>query len=248
MNTCPHDVKLNEHCEGCLGDERDGWKHKPWFVFDTETTGLDVETDRIVQFGGLWVHNGEMTDRRLVTLNPGVNIPEGASRVHGITNEKVSDAPTFADIFPRVLGHFAKAEVVVTYNGARFDWPLLVNEAKRLGGTAEFDLHEATAETLFVDVLVQVKRNTIGRFWKGRGRHRLGAVAERMAITLPPGMRPHRADADAFVTGQILWITRDKLPHTALECAELLADRAKEQQKNYEKWRAEQAAAQGNTP
>jgi DNA polymerase III epsilon subunit-like protein len=255
--TCPHDIPLNEHCEDCLTEERDGWKHKPWFIFDLETTGVDPATDRICQLGGVWMLNGEMTDRRLVTINPGVPIPEGASRVHGITDERVAQAPTFAEVFPKVLEHFRRAEVVLTYNGSRFDWPLL--EAQRLDldeemremqvgvGTYEYRLHEAVAETLFVDVLTQVRRKSVGRWWKGSGRHRLENVAARMDIGLPPGMRPHRADADCYIAGRILWETRGKLPHTAADVRELLDDRQREQEEDYQRWRELQDRAEGKT-
>jgi DNA polymerase III epsilon subunit-like protein len=247
--TCPHEIPLNEHCEDCLTEERDGWKHKPWFIFDLETTGVDPATDRICQLGGVWMHNGEMTDRRLVTINPGVPIPEGASRVHGITDERVAQAPTFAEVFPKVLEHFRRAEVVLTYNGSRFDWPLLVHESGRLDPD-HGDLIDAVAETLFVDVLVQVRRKSVGRFWKsgpGGGRHRLQNVAARMDIRLPPGMRPHRADADCYIAGRILWETRGKLPHTAADVRELLDDRQREQEEDYQRWRALQDRAEGRT-
>lgn len=220
--------------------ELESWKHRPWFIFDTETTGVDVEVDRIVQVGGLWMQNGEITGRHLVTVNPGVPIPEGASAVHGIDDHRVAGAPSFAGVFPLVLEHFRRAEVVLTYNGTTFDWPLMVNECRRLGGTAEHDLHEATAETLFVDVLTQVKRKSIGRWWKGRGRHRLAAVGQRMEVVLPPGMRPHRADADCYITGRVLWLTRGKLPNDAVAVRELLADRHAEQRADYENWKGQQ--------
>jgi DNA polymerase III epsilon subunit-like protein len=206
------------------------------------------------------MHNGEMVDRRLVTINPGVPIPEGASRVHGITDDRVAQAPTFGEVFPKLLGHFERAEVVLTYNGSRFDWPLLVEEAKRLdrwdmrrdrdGTSREYRLHEAVAETLFVDVLTQVRRKSVGRFWKGGpggGRHRLENVAARMDIRLPPGMRPHRADADCYIAGRILWETRGKLPHTEAEVRELLDDRQREQEEDYQRWRALQDRAEGRT-
>jgi DNA polymerase III epsilon subunit-like protein len=234
-----------------IDNELDSWKHRPWFVFDTETTGVDVENDRIVQIGGVWMKNGELTDRHLVTINPGVAIPEGASNIHQITDEMVVDKPPLSAVLPQVIEHFRRATVVVTYNGTTFDWPLLVNEVRRTdrmnqtppGADAhgfEFQLYEAVVETLFVDVLTQVKRNTIGRFWKGRGRHRLGSVAQRMEIVLPPGMRTHRADADCYICGKILWKTRGKLPNNDLEVRALLDDRHAEQQKNYKQWRAEE--------
>lgn len=239
---CSHGVAGDVDCDGCAADEVNGWKGQPWFIFDLETTGLDVDNDRVVQLGGVWMRNGDMTARHLVTINPGIPIPDEASRIHGVTNERVSHAPSFADVFQALLNHFRRAEVVVTYNGSRFDWPMLVAEAKRIG--RESDLHDATVETLFVDSLVNIKRRAIGWYWKGRGRHKLTSVAHRFEIPMLPGMRLHRADADAYLTGRILWHTRSALPHVGVDARKLLEVKAEEQEADYRDWKARQGSTQ----
>jgi len=76
----------------------------PIFVFDLETTGLDVERDSIVAIGGLRMHGATIyrgaTIDRLV--NPGRPIPAHSTAVHGITDEMVTGASEFRDVWPEL--------------------------------------------------------------------------------------------------------------------------------------------------
>jgi len=61
-------------------------------VMDTETTGTDVEKDRIITcfVGVMSVATGEIFEKWSWFINPGIDISEGATAVHGITNEDVT--------------------------------------------------------------------------------------------------------------------------------------------------------------
>lgn len=100
-------------------------------VFDTETTGLS-NTDKIVEFSLLELVDGIKTGRRLhYFLNPGIKISKRASEIHGITNEKLIDAPIFEDVVEdmiRFIGH----GTLIAHN-AKFDQRILNNELKSLG-------------------------------------------------------------------------------------------------------------------
>jgi DNA polymerase-3 subunit epsilon len=98
--------------------------------FDLETTGVDVEKDRIVSVAA------SCRDARFYsTVNPTVPIPAGASRVHKLFDKDVAGSPTWAAVAPLffefVSKHGGKRPVLVAYNGARFDNPLLVIETRR---------------------------------------------------------------------------------------------------------------------
>ncbi|WP_275078488.1 exonuclease domain-containing protein, partial [Parafrankia soli] len=105
---------------------------------DTETTGVDVEADRIVQ--AAWVEVGPegVTDTHTSLINPGVPIPQGAIDVHGITNERVraegvAPAGAIAEVVGRIEGFWAKGLPVVAMN-ATFDPTLLDREMRRHHG------------------------------------------------------------------------------------------------------------------
>lgn len=64
------------------------WYEGPLAAFDTETTGVDVETDRIVS-AAVVVQDAAGTRPRVSRwlVNPGVPVPAGATAVHGLTDE-----------------------------------------------------------------------------------------------------------------------------------------------------------------
>lgn len=68
-----------------------------FIAFDTETTGIKPDQDRIIEIGAVKFINGEPGDRFETLINPGIPIPLGASRVNGITDAMVADAPKIED-------------------------------------------------------------------------------------------------------------------------------------------------------
>jgi len=109
---------------------------RPLAVFDLETTGIDVEKDRIVQIAIIRV-NPDGTRRTFETLvNPEVPIPPGATAVHGIKDSDVAGKPTFSQIRRDVEEYLDGADLA-GFNSIRFDTPLLGAEMRRAG--AEFD-------------------------------------------------------------------------------------------------------------
>jgi DNA polymerase-3 subunit epsilon len=90
-------------------------------VLDTETTGFDPRGgDRMVEIGCIELENLTPTGRTFHTLiNPGRIIGPEVVRVHGITNEKVKDAPRFADIADDLHAFVADAPVIA--HNAGFD-------------------------------------------------------------------------------------------------------------------------------
>src|SRR3990167_205817 len=74
----------------------------PYAVVDIETTGLDQEKDRIVQIAVVQVTGGELGERWSSYVNPGMPIPEEASRVHGIFDTTVASSPSFAEVSQQV--------------------------------------------------------------------------------------------------------------------------------------------------
>lgn len=105
----------------------------PTLVLDCETTGLDVQHDRVVQIGAVRMHGDRIFPMvnldRLV--NPGGPIPLASTRIHGITDDLVAGAPTFAGVWP-ALSPLLQGAVMVGHNVA-FDRTILRGECNRAG-------------------------------------------------------------------------------------------------------------------
>lgn len=102
---------------------------KPICFFDLETTGTDKMNDRIVEIAIVkW--NGDIIDQYYSLVNPGRPIPAEASDVHGITNEKVADAPTLGQIAENIL-EFIHGCDLGGFNSNSFDIPLLYIDLHR---------------------------------------------------------------------------------------------------------------------
>src|SRR5689334_20418295 len=79
---------------------------KPLIFFDLETTGLDCQKDRIVELSAKKINPDGSQSSLYHLINPGIKIPQEATEIHGITNEKVADKPPFCDIAEAVYAFF----------------------------------------------------------------------------------------------------------------------------------------------
>ena len=64
-----------------------------YVVFDLETTGISPKTDEVIEISAVKVKQGQVTDEFSTLVNPKCRIPYGASRVNGITDDMVAEAP-----------------------------------------------------------------------------------------------------------------------------------------------------------
>lgn len=123
--------------------------HKPLCVFDLETTGIQVAKDRIVEISILKVNPDASRESKTWLVNPEMAIPAETSAIHGITDEKVKDAPTFKEIAGKVMDMISGCDLG-GFNSNRFDVPLLAEELLRAG--LDFDLSKfklVDAQTIF---------------------------------------------------------------------------------------------------
>lgn len=110
---------------------------KPLAFIDLETTGVNLGTDRIIEIAIVKVlADGTRTTKRKL-INPGIPIPQSSSDIHGITDEMVKDAPTFAQV-AQELKQMLDGCDLAGYNSNRFDIPLLVEEFLR--AQVDFDM------------------------------------------------------------------------------------------------------------
>ena len=170
-----------------------------WFdtlgVFDLETTGIDVETSRIVSAHvGVLDGAGALVEEWNWLANPGVEIPVGASAVHGITTERARAegrpaAEVVGEIIDVLTSLFDRGLAVTIYN-APYDLSLLYHEALRYGLTP---LGEPAP---IIDPLVLDK--AVDRYRKGK--RTLEVAAEVYGVSL---VDAHDASADAIAAGRV---------------------------------------------
>lgn len=106
---------------------------KPIIFFDLETTGLSISADKIIEISVAKFFPGDrQPEVKTRKINPKIIIPEEASKVHGITNEDVKDAPTFEQVAESMFEYFEGCDIA-GYNIGKFDVPLLREEFLRCG-------------------------------------------------------------------------------------------------------------------
>ena len=114
-------------------------------IFDLETTGVNIATDRIVEIAILKIAPDGHEEFKRHLVNPGIPIPPEVTAIHGISDEDVKDKPLFKDIAGN-LNAFIQNCDLVGYNSIKFDIPVLVEEFLRAG--IEFELKSRR----FIDV------------------------------------------------------------------------------------------------
>lgn len=118
---------------------------RPIIFFDLETTGTNIQTDRIVEISLVkLMPNGSFTSKTR-RINPEMPIPAEASAIHHITDEDVAGEPTFRQIAASLASQLSGCDIA-GFNSNRFDIPLLDQEFHRAG--MDFDFSKAK----FIDV------------------------------------------------------------------------------------------------
>lgn len=179
------------------------WWTKPFCGFDIETTGVDVENDRVVTACFVRITPSEKPPWKVEAtnwlINPGVPIPAGATQIHGITTERARDEgrhPTDAlpEIYYRLQDAMTRGEPIAGMNLA-FDLTLFDRDHSNHGGRS----FETSVEFgPFVDVYVIDKE--IDRF--RRGKRTLDALCRHYNVRLDGA---HDAAHDAIAACRLAW-------------------------------------------
>ena len=118
---------------------------RPLIVFDTETTGTNSRSDRIVEIACVKIHPDGRREVLVRRFHPGIPIPAASTAIHGIADADVESEPRFRDRAAE-LAAFLDGCDLAGYNVAGFDLPVLRAEFLRAG--VPFDV----AERRVVDV------------------------------------------------------------------------------------------------
>jgi DNA polymerase-3 subunit epsilon len=112
---------------------------RPIAFFDLETTGVSFGQDRIVEIAILKVFPDGKKETTTYRVNPTIPIPPQSSEIHGIYDEDIKDAPTFADLAAKLYIYLHDCDLA-GYNSNKFDIPVLVDEFQR--ADYDFDITE----------------------------------------------------------------------------------------------------------
>jgi DNA polymerase-3 subunit epsilon len=121
---------------------------RPLAILDTETTGTNPATDRIIEIAIVRVTPSGTVSRFATLVNPDCPIPAEATAIHGITDEDVKGAPRFFAIAARALELLSGADLL-GFCSAGFDIPLLWEEFFRTGVVWKIDGHILDAGSIF---------------------------------------------------------------------------------------------------
>ena len=162
-------------------------KYTPnYVIFDLETTGISPNHDEVIEISALKVKGGEVVDEFNTLVNPGRKIPFGATKVNGITNAMVAEAPAFSHVLAEFLD-FAEGLVLVGHNIARFDMKFIWRDAEQYFGEIP--------QNNYVDTL-QVARKHLPKM----EHHRLVDLAEHYGISSEGA---HRALNDCYMNQKV---------------------------------------------
>ena len=134
----------------------------PIVFFDLETTGTNINSDRIVEICYLKVYPNGNEETKTMRINPEMHIPEEASAVHGIYDADVAECPTFKEVARNIANDIEGCDLA-GFNSNRFDIPVLAEEFLR----ADVDIDMSRRK--FVDVQVifhKMEQRTLSAAYK----------------------------------------------------------------------------------
>ncbi len=162
-------------------------------VFDTETTGLDPRTNRVVEIGGIRFDTKGISARFNVLMNPDTFMPSEVTRINGITDAMLAGQPKAASVIPDFL-RFIGDSVLIAHN-APFDVSFINEELLRLG--------LSPLRNKILDTRIFAKD-----IFAGLPNYKLQDLALRFGIE---ALNAHRAEDDARVCRDLFLVCFDKM-------------------------------------
>ena len=188
------DFKLIYGCEAYFVDDMipvvygkgaSGLLSGSFVVFDTETTGLNTQMDKLIEISAVRVENGKITEAFDTFVDPAMPIPAKVVELTGINDGMVAGAPDPDTALKQFL-EFAGDRVLVAHNAHGFDIPILQAAARRAG--VEF-------RNPYIDSLPMAQA-----LYPGLGNYKLDTVNKYLEL---PKFNHHRAGDDAAALAAI---------------------------------------------
>jgi DNA polymerase-3 subunit epsilon len=176
--------------------------------FDLETTGIDVESDRIVTACVVQVGGGHPTQSATWLADPGIDIPDAAAQVHGITTARAqADGAPATEVVENIVAALAQIQrdgIPIVAMNAAYDLTLLDREARRHGITPLVDII-GPGQLRVIDPMVIDRHTAPYR----RGSRTLTALCAHYQVALDGA---HSADGDAVAACRVAWRIADGNP------------------------------------
>lgn len=184
------------------------WHNGPMLPFDTETTGVDVENDRIVTASLVSINGSNVTTDSYL-INPGVDIPNEATAVHGITTEHAAahgkPPAEVLDIIAADLALSLHRGIPVVGMNVAFDLTILDRDCYRHGVPTVTDRLDGAPLAPVIDVRVLDKQVEQRR----RGKRKLTDLCEHYKVRIDGA---HDASFDAIAAARVAWRIAQKYP------------------------------------
>lgn len=226
------------------------WHLGPMALFDVESTGVDPHRDRIVTASIVEVTPSQEKPYRASTwlLDPGIEIPDGAAAVHGITTEqaRASGAPAAGAIY-EIAQHLlalSRTGMPVIGHNIRYDLTMLHAELVRHHSPLAEDVRtlRPVIDTMVLDRWVdpwRPKEPTARRREPAKcGSRKLLDTARVWGVHIDAD-RAHGAEYDALLAGRVAWAIARATPGaqvSAIELHDALIGLAREQAESLGAW------------
>lgn len=178
----------------------------PIVFFDLETTGTNINSDRIVEICYLKVYPNGNEEAKTLRINPEMHIPESSTAIHGIHDEDVVNCPTFKEVAKDIARDIEGCDLA-GFNSNRFDIPVLAEEFLR--ASVDIDMMKRK----FIDVQViyhKLEQRTLSAAYKFYCKKNLDDA--------------HTAEADTRATYEVLKAQLDTYPEVLRNDISFLSD------------------------
>ena len=209
------------------------WVDAGFIAFDTETTGVDVATDRIVSAAAVVYRDGVEVSSQEWLIKVDVDIPESASTVHGITNEmsQSQGQDQFAAL-ESIREFLVASDLPVVCFNSSFDRGILDANLKRVG------LEPLVGVT---DICPYVIDKQMDKYVKGKAQRRLQPTVARYGLEISEDDW-HGALADSRITGLLLLAQAQRYPQQfngeVSEFSQAIGGWREEQDASFKAWLA----------
>lgn len=177
------------------------FKNQTFVAVDLETTGVDAEKDKIIEFAGVLVENGKVIKQLEFVINPEIEISPQVQAITGITNEEVKDKPIFENVKTQIQD-FVKDALIVGHN-VQFDIAFLGQNGVKTSGQS---LDTYTLSSLFFAEEKSLALEVLSESFQIEHKYK------------------HRALGDILATVELLKIIHKKIQELPPETLEKIQD------------------------